>query len=272
MFVDPSGRRAVVCRVAGTLAGSALLACLVGLGLSVMGVSWVPSVDLPLVGTPASPRAAADSWGSDATPERRLLLADLGPGAPSAGGATSSPPAVVAVAASRRSALDTRFEATASIRTVEVALITDLPLAATTEAATATTLPESDGVALTPPPNTRAQPSDSSGGLPPEAGGLPKPVPPANSSAAPQSPGPPAGTPAKPETGNDTARLVQQPPDLSIAHPQPATSSRPPDAPGAGPLPTFAAEPSMTAKQAIAGPAVPTHALRALPAQPGRGG
>ena len=50
VFVDGSGRRVIVGRVLGVGVGAVVVAYLVAFGFSLLGVSWVPPVDLPVVG------------------------------------------------------------------------------------------------------------------------------------------------------------------------------------------------------------------------------
>jgi hypothetical protein len=49
VFVDPSGHRAIVGRVVGVGIGTVVVAYLAAFVFSLLGVSWVPPVDLPLV-------------------------------------------------------------------------------------------------------------------------------------------------------------------------------------------------------------------------------
>ena len=50
VFVDGSGRRMIIGRVLGVGVGAVVVAYLVAFGFSLLGVSWVPPVDLPVVG------------------------------------------------------------------------------------------------------------------------------------------------------------------------------------------------------------------------------
>jgi hypothetical protein len=50
VFVDQSGRRSIVARMLGIGVGVVLVGYLVAFALSLLGVSWVPAVNLPVVG------------------------------------------------------------------------------------------------------------------------------------------------------------------------------------------------------------------------------
>ena len=56
VFVDRSGRRALAGRVLGVSAGIVVVAYLAAFVFSLLGVSWVPPVDLPLVADPGPSR------------------------------------------------------------------------------------------------------------------------------------------------------------------------------------------------------------------------